>query len=258
MADAQSNSPLRDGSLVEHLIMVDRFEAGDFRWKNLRRLVKIYLSIFIKYVESSKILDLGCGTGHLALELIQEGYDTCAADLSKELVDYANLRARNAGCKLNAVQMDIQNLPYREAFDAIVCLDVLEHVEDDRLALDNINRALKSGGIMICAVPALSTLYGRRDQRIGHFRRYDREVLIQGIESAGFSLCAVRYWNILGLLPVAISEKLLHREIYEKNRYSQSYFNKSLNALLDLWFDWVENRVQPPLGLTLIAVARKL
>lgn len=258
MADAQSNPPLGDGSLVDHLIMVDRFEAGDFRWKNLRHLVIIYLNQFMKYTKGSKILDLGCGTGHLALELIQEGYDTCAADLSKELVDYANLKALNAGHELNAIQMDILNLPYREAFDAVICLDVLEHVEDDRLALTNIYRSLKSGGIMICSVPALSTLYGRRDQRIGHFRRYDREVLVQGIESAGFSLCTVRYWNILGLLPVAIFEKLLHREVYEKNRYSQSYLSKSLNMLLDHWFDMVENHFHPPWGLTLIAVARKL
>ncbi|MGB4295542.1 MAG: methyltransferase domain-containing protein [Smithellaceae bacterium] len=254
MPDGLSNSTLVNGSLVDHLIAVDRFEAGDFRWKNLRHLVIMYIS---KYANGSKILDLGCGTGHLALELIQKGYDTCAADLSEDLVDYANLRAQNAGYQLNAVQMDIQNLPYREAFDAVVCLDVLEHIGDDLLALNNIYQALKSGGIMICAVPALSVLYGRRDQRIGHFRRYDKEVLVQEIESAGFSLCTIRYWNILGLLPMALFEKILHREVYENNRYSQSYPSKSLNMLLDRWFDLVENRFHPPLGITLIAVARK-
>jgi len=110
---------------------------------------------------------------------------------------------------------------------------------------------------MICAVPALSALYGKRDERIGHYRRYDREVLLQLIESMGFSICAIRYWNSLGLLTVAIFEKILHREVYEKNRYSQSYLNRSLNALLDRWFGLVENRIHPPLGLTLIAVVRK-
>jgi len=110
---------------------------------------------------------------------------------------------------------------------------------------------------MICAVPALSALYGKRDERIGHYRRYDREVLLQLIKSMGFSICAIRYWNSLGLLTVAIFEKILHREVYEKNRYSQSYLNRSLNALLDRWFGLVENRIHPPLGLTLIAVVRK-
>lgn len=258
MAGAQSMPPLEDGSLIDHLIMVDEFEAGDFRWKNLRLLVKRSLVHSQKGDKSStKILDMGCGTGHLSLELIQDGYQVCAADVSDELVDYANRKAQEAGCKLNATQMDIQKMSYGEAFDAVVCLDVLEHVADDRLALANIYQALRSGGIMICAVPALSALYGKRDERIGHFRRYDRQVLVQRIESAGFFLCSIRYWNSLGLLPVTIFEKILHRETYEKNRYTQSYLNRSLNMLLDRWFGLVENRIHPPLGLTLIAVARK-
>ena len=258
MAGAQSKPHLADGSLVDHLVMVDEFEAKDFRWKNLRLLVKEHLDRSLKGEKSSiKILDLGCGTGHLARDLIREGYLVSAADVSMELVNFANRKAQEAGFELNAVQMDIQELLYRDAFDAVVCLDVLEHVGDDRLALANIYQALRSGGIVICAVPALSALYGKRDERIGHYRRYDREVLLQLIESIGFSLCAIRYWNSLGLFMVAIFEKILHREVYEKNRYSQSYLNRSLNMLLDRWFDLVENRVHPPLGLTLIAVARK-
>lgn len=258
MASAKSNPPRGDGSLKDHLIMVDEFEAGDFRWKNLRFLVKNLLFQSLKKDRSGiKILDLGCGTGHLALDLIREGYQVSAVDVSEELVDYANRKAREAGYELNAARMDILKMSDGDAFDAVVCLDVLEHIADDRLALANIYQALRSGGIMICAVPALSALYGKRDERIGHYRRYDREVLVQRIESAGFFLCSVRYWNSLGLLPVTIFEKILHRETYEKNRYSQSYLNRSLNMLLDRWFGLVENRVHPPLGLTLIAVARK-
>ena len=90
MAGAQSMPHLADGSLVDHLIMVDEFEARDFRWKNLRLLVKEHLDRSLKGEKSSiKILDLGCGTGHLALDLLREGYHVSAADVSKELVNFA-------------------------------------------------------------------------------------------------------------------------------------------------------------------------
>lgn len=258
MASVESKHPLGDRSLVDHLVMIEEFEADDFRWKNLRHLVKKNLAEYLEGdAQCLRILDIGCGTGHLSLDLIQSGYDVTATDLSKELVNYANHKAQKAGWELNATQMDIQKLPYRDVFDAVVCLDVLEHVEDDHLALENIYQSLKSGGMMICAVPALNTLYGKRDELIGHYRRYDRGVLLERIESSGFALSSVRYWNGLGLIPVAIFEKLLHKEVYEKNRYSQSFLNRFLNTLLDSWFGHFENKVHPPLGLTLIVVAKK-
>lgn len=244
--------------LINHLIAIHNSTKNDFRWRNLRKLIKDYLSNFEKL--ETEILDLGCGTGHLTLDLLKEGYKVSAVDISKELIDFTLKSINEEGYSIDARVMNIHNLDWfgAQRFDAVICLDVLEHVKDDNSALKNINYILKSNGLLICSVPALMFLYGKRDSEIGHFRRYDKIDLINKIETSGFHVDCIRYWNFAGILPVLIYEKLLHKRVYEKMRYSQGYRQEILNTILGSWFGKVENKIHWPIGLTLIAFAKKI
>jgi SAM-dependent methyltransferase len=211
-------------------------------------------------IVGKKILDAGCGTGHLTLDLLQYGYDVTAIDYSDELVNFTKKTISDAQYSANVFSCDLIsitdfNLPL---FDTIVCLDVIEHIENDIIALMNLYSLLNPGGTLILSVPANKWIYGRRDKNVGHFRRYNRKELIKKIEDAGFTINSIRYWDFIGIFPVLLFEKIFSLPVDETVRYSRNMFiSKIFHNVLNMWFTLVENNISFPVGLTLIAVCKK-
>jgi SAM-dependent methyltransferase len=83
-------------------------------------------------------------------------------------------------------------------FDTIICSNVLEHVENDSAALDNIHKLLAPGGHLLLFVPAHPALYGDMDRLAGHCRRYTRSGLCTLAQQAGFRRVEAIYFNPLG------------------------------------------------------------
>ena len=79
--------------------------------------------------------------------------------------------------------------------DTVVCMNVLEHVENDLLALKHMQHVLVPGGKAILLLPAFDALYGPIDRNLGHFRRYSKRSWIDTAEQAGFSVSRVRYFK---------------------------------------------------------------
>lgn len=75
------------------LIRISGSNKEDFRWRSLRDLVK-------SYVKGIRVLDAGCGTGHMALDLLKSGYEVTAIDVSPQLVDFAHSLIDKEGSKL--------------------------------------------------------------------------------------------------------------------------------------------------------------
>jgi len=87
----------------------------------------------------------------------------------------------------------------RVGFDTVVCLNVLEHIEDDAAALRRLRQILPTDGRLVLLVPQYPSLYGTYDQRLGHCRRYDRADLETRLTRAGFRVRARRNFNALGI-----------------------------------------------------------
>jgi len=239
--------------LNKHLEKIHEYQKTDFRWSNLRKIVK-------QSIVGKEILDAGCGTGHLTLDLLRADCDVTAIDYSDELVHFTRKTISDAQYSANVFSCDLISIKDLRlpSFDSIVCLDVIEHIEKDDIALKNLNHLLKSGGTLILSVPAVKALYGQRDKKVGHFRRYDKKELMKKIDDAGFTLGSIRYWNFIGIFPVILFEKLFQMPVDETVRYSRNtLFSKLFHPVLNLWFLLIENNLPFPAGLTLIAICRK-
>ena len=136
-------------------------------------------------------------------------------------------------------------------FDAVVMVNVLEHIADDAEIIRTIFRLLKPGGRLLVFVPALPALYGSLDRVFGHYRRYTKSLLEQLVAGAGFGVVRVRYFDILGVLPWWIVGRLARSRI----------ISPTMAGLYDRIAVPVgrvlETVVPPPFGKNLVLIARK-
>ncbi len=133
----------------------------------------------------STVLDVGCGLGDVLDDLHNRfKYQLSGIDYAESNVSFA--KKRLAG-KAEIQQANIYNLPFKEAsVDVAICLEVLEHIEDDNRAFKEISRVLRPGGCLIVAVPY--TFYWPSYQRLlGHFRHYTRTSLVAKALASGFT-----------------------------------------------------------------------
>jgi 2-polyprenyl-6-hydroxyphenyl methylase / 3-demethylubiquinone-9 3-methyltransferase len=102
-----------------------------------------------------RVLDVGCGGGILTESLAQEGANASGIDLSAELLEVAKLHALGSGLEINYQLVSAESYAeqFPEHFDAITCMEMLEHVPDPALVLQACARMLKPGGVLV-----LSTL----------------------------------------------------------------------------------------------------
>lgn len=84
--------------------------------------------------------------------------------------------------------------------DSILCANVIEHIEDDRLAVGNLLRLLAPGGRLLLLVPALPGLYNDLDRLAGHHRRYIKARLLEAIPAELGTVQKLRYFNSIGAL----------------------------------------------------------
>ena len=134
-------------------------------------------------------------------------------------------------------------------FSYALCQNVLEHIEDDVAALAAVVDALVPGGELAVLVPAHPFLFGRLDTRFGHFRRYTRQQVRELIAGAGAELTSLRRFNALGVPGWWIAG-------YTERLHISEGSLRAYEALVRFWRP-VEDRLQPPVGLSLVARARK-
>ncbi|MBT0160758.1 methyltransferase domain-containing protein [Candidatus Bathyarchaeota archaeon A05DMB-2] len=151
-----------------------------------------------KHLHEGRILDAGCGTGSLALELGLLGYTVLGVDSSLDCVRAVRQKAAKSGLsdRVMAYQGDVAALGLGHArFDGIVCGEVLEHLCDDRPAVKVFNHILREEGVCVATVPANPKLWSEVDVYAGHVRRYTSTQLSHLFQSHGFQTMYLRHWG---------------------------------------------------------------
>lgn len=201
----------------------------------------------------NRILEVGSGTGNITQFLCANGSEVMATDVSPVFRGILQ-RSFSESPKVSVGVFDLDaKAPaelVRKSFDTIVCLNVLEHIEDDSYALGQMHEVLIPGGKLALLVPAHRVLYGEFDRAVGHYRRYEKSELTGKLKRAGFRVNRMKFFSMVAALPWLINGRLLKRDYLPAG---QADLANRLVPLLKL-----ERLIGPPFGLSLIAIATKV
>lgn len=246
-----------DPSLYQEMY---EMESTHWWFSAKRSIVLSLLARFLSRPESgpATICDLGCGCGAMLSALQQAGYSAEGIDNNENALHYCASRGVQARLGI------LPELPGLEAnhYDAVLMLDVLEHLADPKAGLAAALRLVKPSGLVICTVPAFQWLWTQRDAFHHHNKRYNRRELLEMIHSAGLVESAwVSYMNTI-LFPLAFLDRLVNRwfELRKKPK-DLHVVPRPLNKLLYAAFAserfFFIRRIRFPYGLSLLGVLRK-
>ncbi|MGA7615733.1 MAG: glycosyltransferase [Thermoanaerobaculia bacterium] len=196
-----------------------------------------------------RVLEVGAGTGNMTRFLY--GKEIVVATDADETYLWLlrNQFRRHPGVIVEKLVLgdDLSGFAHYH-FDTVVCLNVLEHVENDVEALLRLREILPPGGRLVLYVPAGPQIFGKLDEAVGHHRRYTREELTSKIEDAGFEVEKTVFRNRIGRIGWWLNGRILGRA--EVPSVQSRIFDRLVPLFRAMEGD------DPPDGLGLIAVCR--
>ena len=208
---------------------------------------KVKTRLIYNLVEGKNVLDVGCGPCRLAKVLLDNGHDMTVIDSDPKAIEIA----KNKG--IAGFVADISTWKTEAKFDCVVAADMLEHIDDDRLAIKRLYDVLKPGGCLLVNVPAYKFLFGQHDISLGHMRRYSDDELRAKIEEAGFKIIVQRHWNLLALPITILWTRLLKRDYPHEQVSRLTPLSTILEKLLIL-----ESEVNSLFGISILCKAKKV
>ena len=221
-------------------------------WFKARREI-IYEFLKKKIKKNIHILDFGCGSG-TNLQIISK--------FGKVHFFDSNLRISNlVKKKFNTNDfIQIKRLSKnKKKFDLILALDVIEHIENDRLIIKKLYKKLNKNGKILITVPAFNFLFSSKDRDLHHKRRYTLNSLTKVLDNF-FIIKKKTYFNFLLSLPIIISiifYKIFNVKFIDKVEKKPS---KILNFILFKIFSaekYFLNNINLPFGISILMYAKK-
>jgi glycosyltransferase involved in cell wall biosynthesis/phospholipid N-methyltransferase len=199
-----------------------------------------------------EVLEIGAGIGNLTGRLMARRALYVAGEQDPlHLHALRNRFLRTPNVTVQKIDPDVPAdlAGLEECFDTVICLNVLEHLDDPRAVLDRLGATLKPGGAMVVLVPNVGGLYGTLDQSLGHKRRYSANAARELLQSSGFTVATAESFNKVALFPWWTYSRVLRSRSISK--LMLKIFDKSV------WFWRRLDPVMPWPGLSLLLVARK-
>ena len=243
--------------------ITDKNAKSSFWVSSRNRLFKNL--VYANCLKRTKFLEIGCGIG----------------DFIKEIISNRNLEITGSEIYIKGLKIAKKNLPHTELiqydvsqgyinkkYNLIVSFDVLEHIEDDIAALNNINKMLNKNGRFIISVPQHMFLWSKLDELVNHKRRYSRKELISKLRSNGFDIIYTTSF-LFTLFPLMLVQRFFDKKKKViKDAESEKYalekrviFPYVLNFIFDAFMRvdefLISLGVSLPFGGTLVVVAKK-
>lgn len=233
-------------------------ESSHWWFRGRNRLLLWILQDKIRPI--SNYLEVGCGTGFV-LEAVARKFPR----LTLEATEYYNTglnyaKARTPSCQFK--EIDAMQMNDISCYECIGCFDVLEHIEDDDLVIENFHNALRPSGHLLLTVPQHQWLWSATDDFAHHKRRYSRKELVSKLRRAGFRVTYTSSFVSL-LLPLMAAQRLSSSKS-KGHEYSihdilsiHPILNRCFYAimLIEVWL--LELGFTFPTGGSLVLVAQK-
>jgi SAM-dependent methyltransferase len=211
----------------------------------------------IKPFCNGEILEIGSGIGNISKYFLQSKYTISLSDIRANYCNYLRDNFREHPGLKEIINLDLVDPlfdskyeSYFNKFDTIFALNVIEHIEEDQLAIMNAKKLMKTSGKMIVLVPAYNFLYNNFDTELRHYRRYNIKSLKSLFSSVGLSIVKGFYFNCIGIIGWYVSGKIQRNRNIPKSQLG--IYNK-----LVWFFRIVDKIVFNKVGLSVLLIGRK-
>lgn len=201
------------------------------------------------------VLDIGTGTGSNLRMLQETGFrNVLGIDQSEDAIRFCTEK----GFKVE--KGDICSLPFPDlSIDLILATDIIEHVDEDDVALAEIARVLAPSGRALITVPAFQSLWGRQDDVAHHKRRYRRRELLEKLRGAQLSPMRVFYFNSILFGPIWLARQLMRiigTKIESENELNPSWLNRLLTPVFAIDVAMAPS-LRLPFGVSILVMAER-
>jgi len=232
---------------------------GFSSFNNYRRY---QFNLIRKYI-GSKILEIGSGDRSFTdqiLENVKHNYTLLSIEPSEVLYNLA-LDKNYYPDNFKFISKDLfeMNLNYHNTFDTVLLIHVLEHIEQDRAAIDHIHPLLMDGGHLLIEVPAYQYLYSEHDKSLGHYRRYNKKSLKNIIDFNKYQLIKIWHQDPIGILGSLYFFKFRKTKLKSPNGDALlKNQGRIYNNYIIPFEQFIEKFIKFPIGLNLTLVLKKI
>jgi len=204
-----------------------------------------------------KVLEIGSGIGNISLHFLENQYSIMLSDFRPEYCEKLTFEFSHYSNFLGVNRIDLVDPEFSnnysgllESFDTVFALNVVEHIEDDSLAIANCKKLLKNGGTLIILVPSYQNLFNNFDVELGHFRRYTTRKLKDIFKLNNMKIIHSQYFNFIGTLGWYFNGNILKKKTIPEGQM------KLYNSLVPI-FKVVDKMIINKIGLSTIVIGIK-
>jgi SAM-dependent methyltransferase len=212
--------------------------------------------------ENARILNVGAAFGASTIWLQQFG-TVESVEYSKECCDFVNQNLR-----LKFIHGSITSLPFEdEQFDLVCAFDVVEHVDEDKLAISELHRVCKPGGYVFTTVPTFRFLWSEHDIVNEHKRRYTMRNYLSLFDKGISKIWFKSFFNFFLFPPIALfrvvssaaKSKTSKKPAQSNNsKLGDTAFSKILYRIFKSESGLLKRGIKLPVGASLMVISKKL
>lgn len=201
---------------------------------------------------SGRILEIGSGIGNISEFYLRDNRTIMLSDIRDNYCEYLQSRFESVPACEGVLQLDLvhpnfdtEYAEYLNSFDGIFALNVVEHIQNDEIAIANAYKLLKKSGRLVILVPAYQSLYNNFDKALEHYRRYTEGSLKTLFKKSQFDITHSQYFNLAAIIGWWFSGSVLKNDIIPKGQM------KFYNALVPV-FKILDKLVFNKVGISVI------